>query len=413
MAISTASVAEPSAWDALAAHHRQIKGVHMRELFAKDPKRGERFAVEAAGIYLDYSKNRITDDTLNLLVQLAEEAGLRARIAAMFGGEKINASEKRAVLHIALRAPKGQSILVDGDNVVPGVHAVLERMADSGYFRNLPSDDAFFLQNMLEGAGRWAIASKDLPEANRIHSGAVAFESTLSLLSALGYRGEESRARQTPVYKTLNAMAFDAGKEFYTEGGTGASAAPVVALRHAGDLLAALHPEAKRDWTAYALSLSQRATIEDVDAVREKLFGGTSSNGTTGEAWREKMGERYKDDAWFVGHVTGRDPKDASKSVAQYPTAAENKAKGLAALTEAERRDFATILFAANVTWKSGQAYRGRNDLTRTDSALRDGVYDTYENLIRIDDDPERANYVVLKDAWELREKGQKLLEGK
>ena len=130
MAISTASVAEPSAWDALAAHHRQIKGVHMRELFAKDPKRGERFAVEAAGIYLDYSKNRITDDTLNLLVQLAEEAGLRARTAAMFGGEKINASEKRAVLHVALRAPKGQSILVDGKNVVPDVHAVLDRMAD-------------------------------------------------------------------------------------------------------------------------------------------------------------------------------------------------------------------------------------------------------------------------------------------
>ena len=130
MAISTASVAEPSAWKALAAHHRQIKGVHMRELFAKDPKRGERFAVEAAGIYLDYSKNRITDETLNLLVQLAEEAGLRARTAAMFGGEKINASEKRAVLHVALRAPKGQSIVVDGKNVVPDVHAVLDRMAD-------------------------------------------------------------------------------------------------------------------------------------------------------------------------------------------------------------------------------------------------------------------------------------------
>jgi hypothetical protein len=283
----------------------------------------------------------------------------------------------------------------------------------SGYFRNLPSDDAFFLQNMLEGAGRWAIASKDLPEANRIHSGAVAFESTLSLLSALGYRGEEARARQTAVYKTLNAMAFDAGKEFYAEGGSGASAAPVVALRHAGDLLAAVHPGAKKDWTAYALSLSQRASIEDVDAVREKLFGGRSSKGATGEAWREEMGERYKDDAWFIGHVTGRDPKDASKSVAQYPTAAENKAKGLAPLTEAEQRDFATMLFAANVTWKSGQAYRGRNDLTRTDSALRDGVYDTYENLIRTDDDPERANYVVLKDAWELREKGQKLLESK
>ena len=99
----------------------------MRELFANDPGRGERLAAEAAGIYLDYSKNRITDETLKLLLQLAEEAGLRARTDAMFSGEKINASEKRAVLHVALRTPKGQSILVDGENVVPAVHAVLER----------------------------------------------------------------------------------------------------------------------------------------------------------------------------------------------------------------------------------------------------------------------------------------------
>src|SRR6201992_3595550 len=130
MATSTASVTEPSAWDALAAHHRQIKGVHLREPFAKDPKRGERFALEAAGIYLDYSKNRITDETLQLLVRLAEESGLRERTAAMFAGEKINTSEKRAVLHVALRAPKGQTILVDGENVVPEVHAVLDRMTD-------------------------------------------------------------------------------------------------------------------------------------------------------------------------------------------------------------------------------------------------------------------------------------------
>ena len=102
----------------------------MRELFANDPRRGERLAAEAAGIYLDYSKNRITDETLKLLLELAEEAGLRARTDAMFSGEKINASEKRAVLHVALRTPKGQSILVDGENVVPDVHAVLERMAD-------------------------------------------------------------------------------------------------------------------------------------------------------------------------------------------------------------------------------------------------------------------------------------------
>ncbi len=102
---------------------------HLRELFADDPGRGERLTVEAAGLYLDYSKNRVTDETLKLLVQLAEESGLRERIDAMFRGEKINVTEHRAVLHVALRAPKGQSIVVDGKDVVPEVHAVLDKMA--------------------------------------------------------------------------------------------------------------------------------------------------------------------------------------------------------------------------------------------------------------------------------------------
>ena len=118
------------AWKALEAHHRNIRAVHLRDLFAQDPKRGERLALEAAGVYLDYSKNRITDETLSLLVRLAEACGLRARIDAMFQGQKINVSEKRAVLHIALRAPRDASILVDGQNVVTDVHAVLDRMAD-------------------------------------------------------------------------------------------------------------------------------------------------------------------------------------------------------------------------------------------------------------------------------------------
>ena len=121
---------EQPAWKALEAHHQSIRAVHLRELFARDPGRGERLTLEAAGIYLDYSKNRITDETLSLLVRLAEDCGLRARIDAMFRGEKINVSEKRAVLHVALRAPRGASILVDGKNVVPDVHAVLDRMAD-------------------------------------------------------------------------------------------------------------------------------------------------------------------------------------------------------------------------------------------------------------------------------------------
>ena len=118
------------AWKALEAHQKKIREVHLRTLFADDPQRGTRMTAEAGGIFLDYSKNRITDDTLRLLIQLSEESGLRARIDAMFRGEKINITEKRAVLHIALRAPRGASIIVDGENVVSQVHAVLDKMAD-------------------------------------------------------------------------------------------------------------------------------------------------------------------------------------------------------------------------------------------------------------------------------------------
>ncbi len=118
------------AWAALKQHYRKIKGAHLRQLFAKDRDRGERLAVEGAGIYLDYSKNRITDETLRLLLQLARESALRARIDAMFRGDKINTSENRAVLHVALRAPRGASIVHEGRNVVVDVHGVLDKMAD-------------------------------------------------------------------------------------------------------------------------------------------------------------------------------------------------------------------------------------------------------------------------------------------
>jgi len=128
----TAAIAPPTsrpAWTALAAHYRTVRERHLRTLFAEDPTRGERYAAEAVGLYLDYSKHRITDETLQLLLQLAEQSGLQERIAAMFRGEKINVTEERAVLHVALRAPRGASILVDGKNVVPQVHAVLDQMA--------------------------------------------------------------------------------------------------------------------------------------------------------------------------------------------------------------------------------------------------------------------------------------------
>ena len=130
MTAGMAQLSERPAWNALAAHHAKVRDLHLRRLFADDPTRGERMTLEAVGLYFDYSKNRITDETLKLLLQLAQESGLQARIDAMFRGEKINLTESRAVLHVALRAPRGASIVVDGENVVPRIHAVLERMTD-------------------------------------------------------------------------------------------------------------------------------------------------------------------------------------------------------------------------------------------------------------------------------------------
>jgi glucose-6-phosphate isomerase len=128
--MSVPALRKRPAWAALEQHYQTVKDVHLRQLFAEDRKRGDRLAVEAAGIYLDYSKNRITDETLTLLLRLAEESGLRDRIEAMFRGDNINVSENRAVLHVALRSPRGASIIHDGRNVVPEVHAVLDKMTD-------------------------------------------------------------------------------------------------------------------------------------------------------------------------------------------------------------------------------------------------------------------------------------------
>jgi glucose-6-phosphate isomerase len=124
-----APLTERQTWNSLTAHYQNVRELHLRNLFADDPTRGEHMTVEAVGLYLDYSKNRITNETLKLLLQLANDCGLRARIDAMFRGEKINVTEDRAVLHVALRAPRGASIVVDGENVVPQVHAVLDKMA--------------------------------------------------------------------------------------------------------------------------------------------------------------------------------------------------------------------------------------------------------------------------------------------
>src|SRR6266487_4532061 len=143
---TTKSVTERGAWNALVDHYQNVRQLHLRKLFADDPTRGEHMTTEAVGLYLDYSKNRITDETLKLLVQLADEADLRGRIDAMFRGEKINVTENRAVLHVALRAPKGASIVVDGENVVPQVHAVLDKMADfSEAVRDLEPAETLFI----------------------------------------------------------------------------------------------------------------------------------------------------------------------------------------------------------------------------------------------------------------------------
>jgi glucose-6-phosphate isomerase len=130
MKASVQPLRQRAAWQSLTEHHQQIEKTHLRELFAKDLQRAKRFSTEAVGLFLDYSKNRITDTTLDLLLKLAEESDLRGRIDAMFSGEKINLTEKRAVLHVALRAPRDASILVDGQNVVPEVHAVLDKLTD-------------------------------------------------------------------------------------------------------------------------------------------------------------------------------------------------------------------------------------------------------------------------------------------
>jgi glucose-6-phosphate isomerase len=129
METKLAPLTERAAWKALSAHHTEIHGMQLKQLFADDPERGTRYTAEAVGVFLDYSKNRVTDVTLKLLLDLAEESGVKQKIEAMFTGEKINVTENRAVLHVALRAPKTEKIVVDGEDVVPAVHEVLEKMA--------------------------------------------------------------------------------------------------------------------------------------------------------------------------------------------------------------------------------------------------------------------------------------------
>src|SRR5918911_3078248 len=152
---------ERTAWRALHAHQSTLRDVHLRQLFADDPERGDGFACEAVGLYFDYSKHRVTRETLSLLLRLAQECGLRERMDAMFRGERINITEQRAVLHVALRAPEGESIVVDGQDVVAEVHAVLDRMAD--FSRRVRSGDwTGYTGRRIRGVVNIGIGGSDL-----------------------------------------------------------------------------------------------------------------------------------------------------------------------------------------------------------------------------------------------------------
>src|SRR5580704_16991220 len=196
------------AWKALGAHYKKISKIHLRKLFADDPKRGERLTLEAAGIFLDYSKHRINDQTIKLLLQLADESRLRERIEAMFSGEKINITEKRAVLHVALRAPQGSSILVDGENVVPGVHAVLDKMASFCdrvlTFRFVSNVDGTDFAEAVQGVDPaetlWVVSSKTFTTLETMTNAHTARDWTLK-----GLGGDEKSIAKHFVAVSTNA----------------------------------------------------------------------------------------------------------------------------------------------------------------------------------------------------------------
>src|SRR2546430_5924891 len=190
-------------WKALQAHLEKIRELHLRRLFADDATRGERLTAEAVGIYLDYSKNRVTDETLALLCRLAEESGLRERIDGMFRGDKINLTENRSVLHVALRAPRGTSIVVDGTDVVPEVHAVLGAMAD---FSNRVRSGAWTghtgnrIRNVVNigigGATRGPVPPDSGPRHSRPRPALPCFVSYNARATALGAAPGAGTARQ-------------------------------------------------------------------------------------------------------------------------------------------------------------------------------------------------------------------------
>ena len=274
------------------------------------------------------------------------------------------------------------------------------------FFHNMPSEDAFYMQRMLEATARWAITIKDPQQKNEVHATAVAMESSLSLVTTLGHKGDDARKLLPGVTRVLKDIALASGDHFIRPDGQKASASSLVAMERAGELLAALHPGAKRDWQAHALDLKGRASVQDIAKIVNLMFG-RDALPTDGVTLRTMMADRFAGDEYFISHVTGKKKDGAADRT--FPTAEEQRAVGKKALSDDELRDYAAILFACNVGWKQGQVFRGEGDRTRVDSTLRDGVFDSYENLVRARGDALAALYVVLKDGWEALDKGEKL----
>jgi DNA-binding phage protein len=292
---------------------------------------------------------------------------------------------------------------------------IVSDVIDKGlsYYSQMPGEDAFYMQRMLEATARWAMQSKDPQQMNEIHGRAVALESSLSLVTTLGLYGDDARKVLPNVMQVMNDVALASGDHFIRPDGKKASASSLVAMERAGALLKALHPGknpawSDADWQKHALDVTQRASVQDVASVVTQRFG-REELPKDGAELRQIMGERFKADEWFIGRVTGQDAADPSKSVRQFPIAEELRAEGKKPLDAEEQKDLAALLFACNAGWKQGQVFRGGD---RVDSTVREGVYDAYENLVRARGDAVQALYVVLKDAWEALEKGEMVAKG-
>jgi hypothetical protein len=280
----------------------------------------------------------------------------------------------------------------------------LRGLADRGleFIAGKPSNELFMLQHALEASGHWALGLKDNKQKNEVHSRVVALSSAAQTLALIGKRNDDFFARLPNVMEAFNPMLFAAGEEFYKEGGKGAKVAAKIALEHSPNILASLgFVEPKQGWIPHIKDLVARASIEDVAKVTEMFQRAPIAK--TGEELREEFAVRYKNDEWFIGHITGANGEE------KLPTAKELAEAGKKPLSDDERRELSVIFFALNGTWIKGQPFRADGDRTRIMADKRDGVYDAYANLVGAKYDTSAAIYVVLKDLWEAVEKSRAL----